>query len=197
MARNTIKVELKGLKEAIKQVKGYRDKVVSAVDDELAAGAVLVMNRAKLNAPVDEGFLRNSIHTDVTKTLAKYVQVSVFYAVYMEFGTGSNTKIPAGYEQFAAQFRGKRDYGSSAQTFFLQLVQWVLRKGLTARYSVKTRKRQRINKGEADAAYQIAYLIMRKIFKYGVKPQPFLIPAYQASEAEIIKNVGSAIKAIK
>jgi hypothetical protein len=50
------------------------------------------------------------------------------YAPYIEFGTGGKVTIPAGYEQFASQFKGSKG-GTFAQLLKAPLIEWVKSKG--------------------------------------------------------------------
>ena len=67
------------------------------------------------------------------------------------------------------------------------LVLWVKRKGITGTYSIKTQRRtgsRKVQSKENDsAAYAIALSILRK----GLRPQPYLIPAYE-TEVSLLKD---------
>jgi hypothetical protein len=55
-----------------------------------------IERKAKMNAPVDKGFLRSSIHQYVNKDgLGGMVYTGRHYAPYMEWGTGSKVKVPS------------------------------------------------------------------------------------------------------
>lgn len=61
----------------------------SPINDALSKSAMLVEGAAKKNAPVDEGFMRNSIFSktyNTTKTAE--VICPTEYAPYVEYGTG-------------------------------------------------------------------------------------------------------------
>lgn len=68
-----------------------------------------IVTNAKQKAPVDLGQLRQSIGN--TKATIQINRSLIFantpYAAYVEFGTGGKVSIPKGFEQLAAQFRGK------------------------------------------------------------------------------------------
>lgn len=189
----SFKASIVGTKAFTRRIKDFSKEAVEVVDTELSAGALKSASVAKRLAPVDEGILRNSIGADVTKFLQKEFFAGAFWAPYIEFGTGSKVNIPATYEQFAAEFKGKANRGN-IQQFFYKMVQWVLRKGITGTYSVKTQRRQRISRSETDRAYQIAYAIMIKILKEGIRPQPFFIPAFKQVSPEVARNIVKQIK---
>ena len=74
------------------------------------------------NAPVNFGRLRASLHLVFTPNrLGSSVFANAKYAPYREFGTGKGVKVPAGYEAFAWQFKGKgiRKVNSEPQPFFI------------------------------------------------------------------------------
>ena len=78
---------------------------------------------AKLKAPVDMGQLRSSIG----KTTARVgYNKSIFfanapYSAYVEFGTGGKVKIPKGFDELAARYKGKgiREVNINPQPFFI------------------------------------------------------------------------------
>ena len=59
---------------------------------------------------VDTGYLRNSIYLKEQGSNDKFIYTvgaKAKYAPYVEFGTGGMVTIPAGYNDFAAMFKGK------------------------------------------------------------------------------------------
>lgn len=71
-------------------------RVVANTDKNLKAlvrrAAFAIEGNAKILAPVDTGFLRNSIQTEVIDDLNAKVTVGAEYAVWVNFGT---TRMPA------------------------------------------------------------------------------------------------------
>jgi len=162
----TIKVDVRGIEAKLdKAKKGISETMVS----ELNRWAVLTVNDAKQMAPVDEGFLRNSISPVLAApgNLKAFVVVSANYAAYIEFGTRSFaaayvSSLPADWQQYAATFRGST--GGTYQDFIIRLMGWMKRKGI-----------------DEDAAYVIA----KKILRTGIRPHPFLFPAVQKNTIEL------------
>jgi hypothetical protein len=72
-----------------------------------------------MRAPVDDGFLKGGIISNTDTYLDKTISSNANYSAYVEFGTGPKTVIPAGFEQFAARYKGARDGNSRAQPFFI------------------------------------------------------------------------------
>lgn len=56
--------------------------------------ALDVEAQAKLRAPVDTGFLRNSIHTEQSSDLRAEVIVGAEYGLYIEYGTSRMAAQP-------------------------------------------------------------------------------------------------------
>lgn len=147
-------------------------KAKTQLKDEVNASALRIQSNAKRNAPVNLGSLRNSIYLKEQSDNKKFVYIvgtDVKYAPYIEFGTGGKVTIPAGYSDYASQFKNKQ--GGKFKEMVLALTEWVLKKGIAS------------GKQSKSVAYAIAISILRK----GIRPQPFLIPAFEA-EKKKLKN---------
>ena len=151
-----------------------KDNVLQIVEDELNAFGLETVAMAKTLAPVDEGFLRNSITFDKLP-LAVEIFVAANYAAYLEFGTRAFAAayvatLPKEWADFAAQFKGG---GGSFEDFFMNIIEWVKRKGI-----------------EPAAAYPIAI----KILRFGIKARPFLYPAIETNKKILIENLKAVLK---
>jgi hypothetical protein len=120
----TIKVEgLDALKKKFKQIP---EKVVKELDAELYAISEEYVDRAVVAAPVDTGFLKNGIsatHGELNHEVISHAT----YSAYVEFGTITRVKIPAGLEEFAARFKGKglrKTGGIYPHPFFFPQLPW-------------------------------------------------------------------------
>jgi len=101
-------VNLNGLKE----VEGKLNKlslIMTDVSNEINASALKIYTDAKREVKVDNSTLRSSIaiNPDSKGSLTYSVEARAKYAPYVEFGTGGMVDVPAGYEDFAIQFKGK------------------------------------------------------------------------------------------
>jgi HK97 gp10 family phage protein len=190
-----------------KKLDKIKSDVSAIVADELNAFGIETVAMAKTLAPVDEGFLRNSITFDKFP-LAVEIIVAANYAAYLEFGTRAFaaayvSSLPVEWQEFAAQFKGGG--GGSFQEFVMRLTEWVHRKGLgaggpgkpigvTGTYSIKTGKRtgNKVTQESEDksAAYRIALSILRK----GIRPHPFLYPAIEVNKKILIDNLKAVLK---
>jgi HK97 gp10 family phage protein len=100
-------VNLSGLKDIQDSLKAIDGKLRQDVGDEINASALNIQNSAKRLAPVDLGFLRNNIALVPIGDLTFAVEARAKYSPYIEFGTGGEVNVPAGYEDLAIRFKGK------------------------------------------------------------------------------------------
>ena len=151
---------IKGVEAAIKKIDA---KATKGLSDELAASAINIERSAKRLAPGNLGKLRQSINHDTGNSLFKSVFSTVEYAPYVEFGTRGKARIPAGYEAFAAQYKGKGAKGAWKAIEF-----WIKRKGIDPK---------------------LTFVIFRSIMRNGISPQPFMIPSYEKEKPALLKRL--------
>ena len=103
-----------GITAKIDGIKAIQDKLnelskesQQGLANEINNSALNIQRNAKRNVVVDNGFLRGSIGLEPINELTYTVEAKAKYAPYVEFGTGGLVDIPAGYEQYAAIFKGK------------------------------------------------------------------------------------------
>ena len=95
---------IKGVEEAFAK---YGEEAVKEFVKITRFKANETENTAKTLAPIDNGTLRQSIHTtESEKGLTQNVGTRIPYAPYMEFGTGTLVKIQDGWGEMAARFKG-------------------------------------------------------------------------------------------
>lgn len=171
-----IRMEIKGLDAAIKNVSQVASNVKKDVQGELTAFGFDVEQRAKQRVASnssDEGALLNSVSTK-PGNLEVTVVAAIEYAAFIEFGTRKFAEsyvssLPSEWKQYASQFRGKGGDGD----FMTRLLGWMKRKGI-------------------DEA--LAYPIARKIMTYGIKQKPFLYPSIQEALPELNKRLKEIFK---
>jgi HK97 gp10 family phage protein len=151
---------IKGVEAAIKRID---TKATKGLSDEMAASAINIERSAKRLAPGNLGKLRQSINHDTGNSLFKSVFSTVEYAPYVEFGTRGKARIPAGFEAFAAQYKGKGAKGAWKAIEF-----WIKRKGIDPK---------------------LTFVIFRSIMRNGISPQPFMIPAYEKEKPALLKRL--------
>lgn len=102
-------VNINGLKGVQDFLNKIDENLKVDLSNEINASALTINRNAKRNVVVDNGFLRNSIIVtpDAQGSLTYSVEARAKYAPYVEFGTGGLVSVPAGFEEFAMQFKGK------------------------------------------------------------------------------------------
>ena len=172
------------------------ERIQNDVLDEFNASALNIQTNAKKYAPVNIGTLRNSIQLKEELTNGQLVFTigsKLPYAPYIEFGTGGKVTIPAGYEQFASQFKGGK--GGTFAQLLKALMEWVKRKGIVGTYSVKTGRRTGNKSIQQKQNESAAYAIALSILKKGLRPHPFLIPAYEQEIPKLKYNIKRILNA--
>ena len=105
-----ISFKIEGLDALIKRLGKLSPKIAKEVAMEVNASALSIQSKAKREVKVDNSTLRNSIQLKEVNVGTKIVYTvgsALKYAPYVEFGTGGLVNVPAGYETFAIQFKGK------------------------------------------------------------------------------------------
>lgn len=190
-----IKIKTQNIDTILKNFKTSKEKVVDKISGEMNKFGLGTVNMAKTLAPFDEGTLKNSINFDFDrKTMTVTIGVNVFYAAFVEFGTRKYAakyvgSLPAEWQQFAAQYKGKTGRGSFEE-LVMDLVRWVRLKGIGATYNVGTRRMDRVGKQSAKTTeYADAYAIARMIMINGIRPHPYLVPSVTANREKLLNNL--------
>lgn len=115
---------------------------------------------------------------------------NVYYAPYIEFGTGAKVQVPAELNDYASQFRGKKrgDYFD----FLNAILDWVKRKGITATYNVKTRRKTN-TKADKDRLLNVAQAIADSILRNGIAPRPYFFPPYFRKRKDLTNRINAVI----
>jgi len=170
MAGSVIRIE--GLEKTLARfdVKKYEPQIQQCFDKF----GLRVELAAKQAVPVDEGKLKGSIFQQPGR-LSNTFGASANYASFQEFGTRKFaaayiTTLPVDWQSFARQYKGGGN--GTFNDFLLSLVGWCKRHGISEK-----------------AAYPIAIKILRN----GMKPQPFLYPAFNKNKELLLKDL-QAIK---
>jgi len=112
MADN-ISFRIEGLDALIKRMGKLAPEIAKEVAMEVNASALAIQSKARRSVAsnsTDKGRLVGSIQLkEINKgdKLVYSVGSRLKYAPYVEFGTGGTVNVPAGYEDFAIQFKGK------------------------------------------------------------------------------------------
>jgi len=192
------KLELEGVDESFAKLDSK--ELIVAIQKELSIFGEATVADAKQLAPVDEGRLRNSIQYQQVSPLAIEIMVNVDYAAYVEFGTRKFASayvstLPADWQAFAQTFKGTGT-GGSFEDFVLKLVKWVQHKGIGQTFNVATHKRDKIGgQSHGTTDYATAYQIARWIVIMGVRPHPYLYPAFQKNKVIFLNKLKELLRA--
>lgn len=179
-------LDISGLPQLKKTISKLEENLHSGIADEFKASVMAIASDAKRRAPKNLGTLSQGIGFAGTGLTWDAFATSS-YAAYMEFGTGGKVQIPAGFESYASQFRGGK--GGTFKEMVLAIAQWVKRKGITGTYSVKTQRRTGNKAARETQDMQAAWAIAISILKKGIKPQPFMIPAYETEKPKLMARL--------
>jgi HK97 gp10 family phage protein len=97
----------KQLNELFRKFKKDRVKIESDIDKIVQANLFEGNKRAKQTVVKDFGKLAQSIGIDKTEKLKGSVIVTMPYAPYVEFGTGTTVEVPSEWRELAMTFKGK------------------------------------------------------------------------------------------
>jgi HK97 gp10 family phage protein len=170
-------VNLSGLDALQKALSKLDTNIKKEVSNEINASALKIQSSAKRLAPVNFGQLRNGIGLVRDNDLTFSVESKASYSAYVEFGTGGKVSVPTDFTAYAQQFKGKK--GGKFKDMVDALTLWVRRKG--------------IGNGKNDKG--VAFVIARSILQKGLRPQPFLIPAYENEKPKLIQRLKKLLDA--
>lgn len=164
--------QIQGLTELIARIKAAPQAIANKIAFELQDGAQNIAAEAKQRAPGDQGILRNEIGVAKIDNLTYEVFSGAEYSPFVEFGTLSKVEIPAGLEEYAAQFRGGAGINAGSLSFKQAIFNWCERKGIDK---------------------SLWYPIFISIATKGVRAQPFFFPAVTRQAPLIIDRVTKAL----
>ena len=123
------------------------------------------------NVKTGTGHLRSNMYFDLSGTDFAEVGNRAEYAGYVEFGTGRNIQVPQEFSSIANKVRSRR--GKSFKEGLQAIKDWCKRLGI-----------------DVKAAYPIFISILRD----GVRPRPFMYPAYRHGIGYMAKEAAIALK---
>ena len=158
-------LDISGIKQVEDAIKKIDAKATKGLSAELDTSSINIQRMAARTAPGNLGKLKGSFNIDIGNSLFKSVFSTVEYAPYVEFGTRGKTRIPAGFEAFAAQYKAS---GKGAKGAWEAIEFWIKRKGIDPK---------------------LTFVIFRSIMRNGISPQPFMIPAYEKEKPALLKRL--------
>lgn len=170
------KIDIKGLdkiqskySKLPKELKEEITEEIVAWGREVNAAQLSLISQQKIQ---DNGALQQNTKANPIKDGIELIS-NVYYAPFVEFGTGPQVKVPAELNQYAAQFRGKSK--GNFKDFVKALQAWIKRKG-----------------GNPKMAYIAAINILNR----GLKPRPYFFAPYFQKKDKLMKNLQNVIKSI-
>lgn len=185
-----VSIQVSGLDELRKKLGQIPENVKILVDAELKATADNFINRAVIDAPVDESSLRRGLSVKKVGDMSYEAVSAAYQSAFIEFGTKSRAQVPATLQAYAAQFKGQKGKGK----FFENILKWVKRKGLAGTFSVKTHRRTGNKKTKDQQDKQAAFAIARSIAKHGIHPHPFFFKQMPLAEQELKQALAQIVK---
>lgn len=120
---------------------------------------------------VDLGLLRASVSHEVTQTPAGaqgVVYTGALHGPWVEFGRAGVEKDPRSDKVLG---------GRAGWPPFIAILEWVKRHFKSLAPSGRT-KSGRARKPKQDDLNRVTFLIRRKIYRFGIKPRPWLVPSF-------------------
>lgn len=190
MANVHIKVD--GLDKIVEKIGSLPKTVKKEVDTELSSVANNYVNRAVADAPVDQGVLKGQI-TAKRNGLMDYEIVSgARWSAYIEFGTKRRFKAIPGID--SSKYKQLSGAGGGVRELFQNILEWVKRKGIASRFSVKTRKKLKHTKADDVRALEAAAAITISILRHGIRPHPFFFKQLPIAQKELTQGMNEVLK---
>lgn len=192
-----LRVATIGFEQFTERINRATKEIQSEVAAEVQAAASLYEANAiktLISQGGDTGTLAKSINKKQIDAVNWEVFAGAFYAPFIEFGTKGKYRPIPGTEDIAAQFKGLKR--GNFEQMLKSIEAWVKRKGIVATFSIKTQKRQRFSKAEANRTKQAAYAIAVSILKNGISPKPFFFQQIPQVRDSLFKNVERVLSGV-
>jgi hypothetical protein len=192
------KVEVKGIVGLQKKFKSIPQNLVTEFDMVLAKGASDFIDKAIEDAPRDQGVLISQLSSKRNGDMDYEAVSGAEWSAAIEWGTRMRVQIPPDLTTYASQFKGKPT-GGDYYDFLNAILDWVKRKGIVSRYSVKTQKEiTKYSKDDNERLLDTAQAIANSIIRHGIHPHPFFFIQREPIYKQIIKGASPALqKALK
>lgn len=188
-------VNVQGISQFQKKLKDLPIKAQREIAGEIEDSAAKINAKQLRLVPVDEGGLKQGIGYKKVNPLSYELLSSKQYSPFREFGTKSRAKIPAELQDYAKQFN-KRGPNIGFDAFFLIILDWVHRKGIAGRFSVKSKRRLGSKAKQTDEDFDVAWPIALSILKKGTHPQPFFFQPFFDERKALVERVRKIVEGI-
>lgn len=151
--------------------RALREGAYDACRTASIAGSALAKKTLTDLEAVDQNILRASVSFEVTKTAAGaqgVVYTGALHGPWVEFGRAGVESDP----------RSDKTLGARAGwPPFIAIFEWVKRHFKSLAPSGRT-KSGRARKPQLNDLNRVTFLIRRKIYRFGIKPRPWLVPSF-------------------
>lgn len=162
-------MKVTGVDKLLKQFDQFGKEGEKFASGEVEAAAREIELIAKKIAPANFGKLRQLIAAEKVNKLTWNVESNAPYAGYVEFGTGAKVVVPAEMQDLANSIRGKKS--GNIDEALASIKDWCHSKGIDER---------------------AAWPILMSILDEGLRPRPYMFPAWKQGSAQFIKNLNNA-----
>lgn len=186
----SVTIQVQGFEKLAPKFKRLPTEVIKETDGLLARTAQGFENRAQADAPVDRGQIKGFIASKKEGEMNYEVVSGAPYSAYIEFGTKRRFRAIPGVDSSKFKGKGSGDY----YDFLKAILEWVERKGIASRFSVKTRQKLKHTKADNERVLQTAEAIALSIIRHGVNPHPFFFKQLPIAQSEIQNGIKEVIK---
>lgn len=187
MAKSSFTFDLRGIKDVRKRIGTITEKMDTGLNNLVEAAAYDMNDDAISNIQSEGaqdlgagGGLLSHQYVQAAGKRSWEVGNSAFYAPFIEWGTGRQVKVPTEWREMAMQYKGP--YPGTWDLFEQNIKAWMKRHGIP--------ERKVVTHADGTESYiDVAYYIMVSILENGLKPRPFLYPAYVKNKTELVKQV--------
>lgn len=184
-----VSIQVEGLDKLKKKLGAIPENVKFETDALLSSVAKNYEERAVNDAPKFDLALTGSISSGRVAEMEHEVVAPVFYAAYVEFGTKNRFKAIPGID--SSQFKGSR--GGTVTDLFTAILNWVKKKGIASRWSLKTHKPIKPTKNDIVNIQETAAAIAISILRHGINPHPFFFKQLPIAQEEVKSEMKEVI----
>lgn len=165
-----VTVKVKGVEATLKSIRSLPQKLEKKLDSVIGVNVREMERNAKRDAPKDQGLLVNEITTKRVAPLRWTLVSQALYSAYIEFGTKTKVRIPAGLQDEAA--KAKAQVNATTLGVKEAIFNWCERSGIEQR---------------------LWYPIFLSIMIKGIKPHPFFFKQGDRQAPIIEKDIQQAV----
>lgn len=168
-------VEIRGLGRVLATFDNLEQALIVDIDDACRAKVYDINAEASVfiqGAALDNGELLQSQQVIEEPQNRSYSAVNTApYAGYVHFGTGKKVSIPQGWQDIAAEWKGRK--GGTFSEFVQRIREWLSRHGENP---------------------DRAYIVCISILTNGLEARPFLSVPFEKGAKELTKEINDIVK---